>query len=490
MKNMISIVLLICIHSTCHYLSAQVAVTIDLKSGSGQDLYISNFPGWEDLNLNPDPDFAAVAWTGGGIPFIGRSMAQFDLSVLPAGVAILDARLDLYANPTPEHSPGHSNTSGSNLATLRRIITPWSEETTTWNSQPTTTTQNQVMLPPTSITDADYLDVNVTGLVRDMYQDPANSFGFMLQLVTEAHFRALNFASSDGPDPSVHPKLRITYTADSCAVFTVNSGEGQDLYISNFPGWEDLNLNPDPDFAAVAWTGGGIPFIGRSLAYFDLSHIPQGAIITSASLDLFANPAPEHSPGHSIGSNTATLRRITSPWNENTTTWNTQPTTTTQNEVVLSASTGSQDDYLGIDVTALVQDMADQPSESHGFFLRLNTEQPFRALNFASGNTIDTEKVPRLEVCYTLTTSILSPAIQTPELVIFPNPASDQLSYKTSGDLGLVEVSIYDMHGRTLQRHAQMPDFGTVDISGLAVGIYTMHITAKGRTILNKFTVK
>src|SRR5262249_35786347 len=124
-------------------------------------------------------------------------------------------------------------------------------------------------------------------------------------------------------------------------------------------GYDTSNWGLHPDFAAAAWTNMGNPSNERSLVQFDLSSIPPSAQITSALLSLFHNPTPASAPGHSqlSGPNDALLQRITSTWDEMTVTWNTQPTTTTQNQVTLPPSTSATQDYTNIDVTALVQDM-------------------------------------------------------------------------------------------------------------------------------------
>src|SRR5262249_45778095 len=94
---------------------------------------------------------------------------------------------------------------------VRRITSSWDEATVTWNTQPTTTTQNQIMLPPSTSNTQDYTNIDVTTLVQDMINNPAQSFGFLLQLVTEAYYRSVMFASSDHSNPALHPLLQICF---------------------------------------------------------------------------------------------------------------------------------------------------------------------------------------------------------------------------------------------------------------------------------------
>ncbi len=87
-------------------------------------------------------------------------------------------------------------------------------------------------------------------------------------------------------------------------------------------------------------------------------------------------------------------------------TWNNQPITTTENEVFLSESSSSFQDYLNIDVTNLIEDMIADPTNSHGFLLKLLDEQHYRKMVFASSGHSNSNLHPKLEVCYSITTTL------------------------------------------------------------------------------------
>ncbi|NJO89721.1 MAG: DNRLRE domain-containing protein [Chloroflexia bacterium] len=140
--------------------------------------------------------------------------------------------------------------------------------------------------------------------------------------------------------------------------------------------------------------------IDRSLVQFDLSSIKKGAKIQQAKLYLYgAQKLP--SGGHSSlsGSNEVLIQRITSPWDENSINWSTQPTTSDQNQIITPASKSDYQDYV-IDVTNLVQDMVSMPKNSHGFMFRQLTEQYYRRMNFASSDYHDPGKWPKLVISY------------------------------------------------------------------------------------------
>ena len=60
-------------------------------------------------------------------------------------------------------------------------------------------------------------------------------------------------------------------------------------------------------------------------------------------------------------------------WNEQSITWNNQPNVTTQNQIIVPASSSVHQNY-NINVTSLVQDIINNPNSSFGFSLKLQTE--------------------------------------------------------------------------------------------------------------------
>ena len=391
--------------------SQQVTITLQPGATNGKDAYITNWPtnNWNNSNFGNIGDFVAISWTDGGVPYVGRSLVEFDLSTIPSGATILSAHLSLFNNPTSSQTDGqHKSLSGPNDAWLERIITPWSEMSVSWNNQPSTTFTNAVYLPQSISPNQDYLNINVTNLVIDMVNNPTSSFGFMMKLSTEQQYRSVILTSSDHPDAFKHPKLEITYVTN-CVNLNLqpNSADGKDAYITNWSNnnWINTNFGTINDYIAIAWTDGGVPYVGRSLIDFDLSSIPSNAIITNAYLSLYNNPNSSQVNGqHSSlsGSNQSVLKKIVSPWSENSVTWNTQPATSSLNQVTLPQSPGPNDDYININITSLIQDKVSNPSDNFGFMLQLGTESYYRSLIFASSDHVDPLKRPRLAVHYTI----------------------------------------------------------------------------------------
>ena len=209
MKKEIIIVLLSCIVFVSF---SQTTITIQPDAETGKDAYIHDLD--INQNLGNHPDLAGIAWKCSGQPCNARGLIEFDLSVIPPNSVIISALLSL-SHSTSNNNTGHSTINGSNESVLRRVISSWDENFVTWTNQPNTTTQNEVILAQSTTQNQDYPNINVTSLIQDIIDNPLTSYGLMIKLQTEIHYRSLLFASSDQQDPNKHPKLEITYTNNS-----------------------------------------------------------------------------------------------------------------------------------------------------------------------------------------------------------------------------------------------------------------------------------
>ncbi len=184
-----------------------MSITFQPSAEDGKDAIIHSL---RNLYTSGTSTFMYVmAWTWDGEPGLMRALFDFNVDQIQPGVEIIDAKLSLYGKPSPPYQ--HSNLSGSNASWLQRITSSWEEELVDWDNQPTTTTYNQVTLHQSSSPSQDYTDIDVTLLVKDMLDDPENSYGFMIRIKIEEYYRMMAFASSDNEDSSIHPKLVITY---------------------------------------------------------------------------------------------------------------------------------------------------------------------------------------------------------------------------------------------------------------------------------------
>ena len=161
-----------------------------------------NLAGWGELKMS--------AWTWDGNDGVERSMLYFNLNLLPANAVIFSAKLSLYGNDgNPENN---STLDGSNECLVQRITTNWDPATVTWNTQPNSDTVHEVVLPESVSQWQDYLNIDVTDLIRDLYETPDSYTGLMIKLKTEISYRRLVFRSAFQVDSVKSPTLKITYS--------------------------------------------------------------------------------------------------------------------------------------------------------------------------------------------------------------------------------------------------------------------------------------
>lgn len=459
-RSPITLILLVVVN-----LVGQAQTTITLRPGAvdGKDAYLRSLA--PSTNYGVHPDYMAAAQTNGGSFVAVRGIVGFDLSSIPTGSIILSAELSLYGQVSPANG-GHTTLSGSNSATLRRVIDTWTESSVTWNNQPAVSSVNQVNLAATTSPVQDYLNIDVQAMVQDMVDDPLNSHGFLLQLDVEQAYRRMIFASSDHADSTLHPKLVITY--GDCLELQPDGENGKDAYLRMLsPG---TNYGTHPDFSAHAATNGGQFNVIRGVIDFDLSSIPVGATVNSAELSLFAYNSPAN--GQHSGQNDAVLERIITPWNENTVTWGNQPSTTALNAVQLPMNTVPLQHYPNIDVTAMVQDMVDDPVNSHGILFKLQTEQIYRRMLFASSDNADSTLHPKLSVCYEMSARVDE---KENSMSLFPNPSTEQVTIRLK-ELDDYTVLVFDRVGGLVLSERFTGSQRSIDIRPLLDGMYIIRL--------------
>jgi hypothetical protein len=238
---------------------------------------------------------------------------------------------------------------------------------------------------------------------------------------------------------------------------------------------------------------------GMGLMMFDLSQFPAGTIISDARLNLYGcgpfGGGDVASIGD-VGKNASRVERITTPWEEFTVTYNTQPLVTYQNFVKLKASNSVDQDYLDIDVTALTQDMIDEPLNSYGFRIRLRNEEPNRGLAFWSTDGPFPDEYPTLTI--TLGENLIGSNSKDDHstiarTLVYPNPfsitATIQLQQSYSGD---GQVLIFDSFGRLVSQFTT-PLFSTINIErgNLVNGFYQFAIVQENRIVeRGKFVIQ
>ncbi|NNF01954.1 MAG: T9SS type A sorting domain-containing protein [Bacteroidia bacterium] len=210
MLNKIMYILLICLIVSNYYASGQETIEIS----AAKDAMLRSVNGIGD-NTNRG-SYLYNIWHAGtsnqSNDIVTRSLIDFDFRQIPNGVIVTKAELYLYSdlNNNGQWSGGHTYSPLSNSSTARRIISPWTEHSVTWNNQPTTTLQNEVIVPVSTSSHQHYV-LDVTSLVQDILLDTANSFGLQFKLNIETSYRKMVFASRNNATSTYHPKLIVEY---------------------------------------------------------------------------------------------------------------------------------------------------------------------------------------------------------------------------------------------------------------------------------------
>ena len=237
--------------------------------------------------------------------------------------------------------------------------------------------------------------------------------------------------------------------------------------------WPDTTLQIDPEFITYDWTFGGTEHHGLSLIKFDLTLIPNGSTIISAELSLFWGPTASNGQD---GINESNLRKVTSPWLENSVTWNTMPTTDTTGQVLLSTSTVHTQDYLDINVLSLID-----TSHNYGFMLIHPVMQLYRAMKFCSSDYSDATKRPKMVIIYTPPVDHTSVENIQREFVLstFPNPSSDDILVSIIPFVENVNIELFNVLGESVfQKQFIAQDKIIISRSDFLSGLYFLVATS------------
>ncbi|MES2588802.1 MAG: DNRLRE domain-containing protein [Bacteroidota bacterium] len=178
--------------------------------------------------------------------------------------------------------------------------------------------------------------------------------------------------------------------------------KGKDSEIAFASIYDGITLETLGLIGASAWTWSGEASTVHTVIDFDWSLLPQDAVVSSASIKFFAfNGDGGSQEFHSTlsGSNESWLHRITQPWNESTMNNQSAPLYTDLNRVALPATDSINQDFE-IDVTQLVNDMLQNPTEGFGFYWKLQNEQYYRRLGFCSSDNSDPSKWPEIKITF------------------------------------------------------------------------------------------
>ena len=468
--------------------SAQDTLTVEFGTGYIKDAYINivnNFSNGDSESL------IAAVWTYSGEYGMGRSLIGFDFSDLREDIVVIDARLNLYYNPTSSHI-GHSTIGGENSGMIFRITRPWDEHLVNWVNQPPTTNTNAIFIPAPDNDTADFLNIDITPIISDMIRHPKTSDGFMIKLFNEdSLYRSLTFASSDHPVESLHPTVTITYVVDlpidSSYTIQPDQETGKDASINSLISYlKDDNQS----LVSSVWEYDEGWGTGRCFLDFDLSHIDNNQTVTLAELSLFHDPNSSISGHVNNGkSNELLISRITESWNDDELNWDNQPTFSLNNQVLVASSNIYNQDYLDIDVTDLFAEMLAQPDESYGFMIQLLDESSGnynRNVVFASSDNDNPELRPKLTFYTHDYSGFEESAIINNRVTVFPNPSNGEFKIEVSENTDAIVCTVSDSFGNYIYASKSLNNKFTVDLVAQPPGVYFLTLIIDKRVITKK----
>ena len=153
------------------------------------------------------------------------------------------------------------------------------------------------------------------------------------------------------------------------------------------------NQNFGDVYALWAASHSGSPHY-RSFIKFDLSSIPIGSDITSATL-MFNGRGSSSDTGYSIIS----LHRVLSSWDEHTITWNNQPPYAEYSIDTEDIDQYSEDMWYSLNVTSPIEDWVQGEYQNYGFVIRQLYENRYRTFLGWSSDGGGTRH-PKLEIHY------------------------------------------------------------------------------------------
>jgi hypothetical protein len=166
----------------------------------------------------------------------------------------------------------------------------------------------------------------------------------------------------------------------------------------------NTNYGTNPRIAGTAWATSGNRTYSRTLLYFNISQIPQGSTIQSATLYLYSDPTATssnsvNSNSKTSGSNAVYFERVTSEWHPSIVTWNNQPSVTTTGRILVGASTSTTENRQ-VNITGMVQGWVNDPLSNNGVRIKLETEAFYRSRNYASTEHNNTNIRPKLIITF------------------------------------------------------------------------------------------
>ncbi len=186
-------------------------VTIKPGPEKGMDAMISDLE--PDKNFGTWPYFEASFLSESPLTVMrtNRSLIRFDMNAVPKGSRIDKVMLTLYFDKPLGWDSIYTDFAWFG-AVFQKITAPWEENRVNWNNQPPVTEMNQVYVSPHPEMNTNVRTYDITSLYIPAKDSAMADYGFMFRLYPSPQFAGFRFASSDFPEPSMRPELKVFYS--------------------------------------------------------------------------------------------------------------------------------------------------------------------------------------------------------------------------------------------------------------------------------------
>jgi hypothetical protein len=194
----------ILLFGSCSSLLAQTSVSYTYDS-TMVDAMVAN-GGVENMNFGSQSEMRAFHQIGQQIPMVFRTFIAYDLSAIPEGAIITEAKLRLNAQSV--------NSSQNHPLYIERVEnTAWTESTITWNNQPAVITVDQIQIPQSQLTATGIHEFDVVHHVQHMVNNPGLNNGWRIRLQSEQSTSdyGIIYSSSEAATTANRPVLNIEY---------------------------------------------------------------------------------------------------------------------------------------------------------------------------------------------------------------------------------------------------------------------------------------
>ena len=188
-------------------------VSITLKSDSTtKSVLMSNL--LQNRAGDLSPIIGSATWIDNGRRLQCRSLIAFDYGILPKMISpesITKAQLILI--PLQLKDQADENNSQTLRLSVRRVLQQWNDSTTTWENQPVSNSEDEVVVQANRKKKDPAIKINVTEMVKNMFRFGNN--GFLLCYADSLHATTGSshwYASAKYEIEKARPLLLISYS--------------------------------------------------------------------------------------------------------------------------------------------------------------------------------------------------------------------------------------------------------------------------------------